>query len=63
MFSRLFDIKHWRPAVIICFVVAMFATPADPVSMLLAAAGLCGLYFLGVGLRTYLHHKRGSRST
>jgi len=60
MLSRAFDIKHWRTAVLIAFVAAMLVTPADPTSMVLAALALCGVWFLGAGLRAFLGC--GSRS-
>lgn len=49
------DLKHWRAGVVTCFVIAMFVTPADPISTLLAAAGLCTVYFLAAGLWTGLN--------
>ena len=42
--------SKWRVAVMIIFVLAMFLTPADPISMLLLAIPLTFLYFLGVGM-------------
>lgn len=59
MACRLLDIKKWPYAVVICFVIAMLATPADPLSMILVALPLCGLYFLAVGLCTYFNRKCG----
>jgi len=58
MLSRLFDIKHWRLAVLICFVASMLVWVGDPGAMILTAVPLCGLYFLGVGIRTFLQRKR-----
>lgn len=43
-------LSKWRIAVMIIFVLAMFLTPADPISMLLLAVPLTGLYFMGIGL-------------
>ena len=43
-------LSKWRVAVMIIFVVAMFLTPADPISMLLLAVPLTLLYFLGIGM-------------
>jgi len=34
----------------IIFVLAMFLTPADPISMMLLAVPLSLLYFLGIGM-------------
>ena len=41
-------LEKWRIAVLIIFVLAMFLTPADPISMLLLALPLTCLYFGGV---------------
>ena len=41
-------IKRWRIAVLIIFVMSMLLTPADPISMLLMALPLTGLYFGGI---------------
>jgi sec-independent protein translocase protein TatC len=42
-------VKGWRLAVVVAFVVAMVATPdPSPVSQILMALPLVGLYFLGV---------------
>lgn len=43
-------LSRWRIAVMIIFFLAMFLTPADPISMLLLAVPLTLLYFLGVGM-------------
>jgi sec-independent protein translocase protein TatC len=43
-------LEKWRIAILVIFVVSMVLTPADPVSMMLMAFPLSGLYFLGVGL-------------
>lgn len=42
--------EKWRIAILAIFVIAMFLTPADPISMLLMAVPLTILYFLGIGL-------------
>ncbi|MCA9206398.1 MAG: twin-arginine translocase subunit TatC, partial [Planctomycetales bacterium] len=42
--------EKWRIAILAIFVIAMFLTPADPISMLLMAVPLTFLYFLGIGL-------------
>ncbi len=39
---------HWRIAIMVIFILAMFLTPADPISMLLLAVPLTILYFGGV---------------
>ncbi len=41
-------LEKWRIAILIIFVLSMILTPADPISMLLMALPLCGLYFLGI---------------
>jgi sec-independent protein translocase protein TatC len=43
-------LQKWRIAILVIFVIAMLLTPADPVSMLLMACPLTGLYFLGIAL-------------
>ena len=43
-------LAKWRVAVMIIFVLAMFLTPADPISMMLLAVPLSLLYFLGIGM-------------
>lgn len=43
-------VNQWRVAVMIIFVLSMFLTPADPISLLLLALPLCFLYFLGIGM-------------
>jgi sec-independent protein translocase protein TatC len=43
-------LEKWRIAILAIFVISMVLTPADPISMLLMAVPLTGLYFLGVGL-------------
>lgn len=47
-------IDKWRIAVLAIFVLSMFLTPADPISMLLMACPLTVLYFGGVLLCKYL---------
>jgi sec-independent protein translocase protein TatC len=41
-------LAHWKIAVLIVFVLSMFLTPADPMSMLLMAIPLTVLYFGGI---------------
>ena len=45
-------LEKWRIAILIIFVLSMILTPADPVSMLLMACPLSGLYFLGIAMAT-----------
>ena len=42
--------SKWRIAILVIFILSMFLTPADPISMLLLAVPLTGLYFLGIGM-------------
>ncbi len=42
--------SKWRIAVVVIFTISMFLTPADPGSMLMMAAPLTLLYFLGIWL-------------
>jgi sec-independent protein translocase protein TatC len=50
--------QQWRMAILIIFVVAMVLTPADPVSMLLMAIPLCGLYVLGIAMCLWMPKSR-----
>jgi sec-independent protein translocase protein TatC len=52
-------ISKWRVAILVIFVVSMFLTPADPVSMLLMAVPLTFLYFGGILLCRWMP-RRGS---
>ncbi len=51
-------LEKWRVAILIIFVVSMVLTPADPISMLLMAIPLCGLYFLGIGMAVWMPKQR-----
>ncbi|HRX78958.1 MAG TPA: twin-arginine translocase subunit TatC, partial [Pirellulaceae bacterium] len=51
-------LEKWRIAILGIFVISMFLTPADPVSMLLMAVPLTALYFLGVGLCQWMPRGR-----
>ena len=51
-------IEKWRVAILTIFVVSMVLTPADPVSMLLMAVPLCGLYFLGIGMSQWMPRQK-----
>ena len=51
-------LAKWRLAVLVIFVVAMFLTPADPISMMLLAAPLTVLYFGGIGLCKWMPRTR-----
>ncbi len=51
IFSLQVYLSKWRLAVLIIFVAAMVITPtADPITMLLMALPMTGLYFLGIAL-------------
>jgi sec-independent protein translocase protein TatC len=43
-------ISKWRISIMIIFVISMFLTPSDPISLLFLAIPLSFLYFLGVAL-------------
>lgn len=43
-------IKHWRIMVLSFFVVAAFLTPPEPVSQILMALPLCGLFGISIGV-------------
>jgi sec-independent protein translocase protein TatC len=51
-------IAQWRVAILTIFVVAMVLTPADPVSMLLMALPLCGLFVVGIAMCKYMPQGR-----
>jgi sec-independent protein translocase protein TatC len=51
-------IAQWRIAILTIFVVAMLLTPADPISMLLMAGPLCGLYLVGIMMCKYMPRGR-----
>jgi sec-independent protein translocase protein TatC len=51
-------IAQWRIAILTIFVVAMILTPADPISMLLMAGPLCGLYVLGIMMCKFMPRGR-----
>jgi sec-independent protein translocase protein TatC len=51
-------LEKWRIAILVIFVVSMVLTPADPISMLLMALPLCGLYFLGIGMAVWMPKQR-----
>ncbi len=52
-------IEKWRIAVLVIFVISMFLTPADPMSMILMAVPLCLLYFLGIAMAIWMPRGRG----
>ncbi len=45
----------WRIAVVAIFALSMILTPADPISMILLAVPLTGLYFLGILMCRWLN--------
>lgn len=47
-------VKKWRIAVVVIFILSMFLTPADPISMLLMAGPLCFLYVTGILFCKYM---------
>jgi sec-independent protein translocase protein TatC len=47
-------LDKWRIAIMVIFVLSMFLTPADPISMLLLAMPLTGLYFLGIAMCQFM---------
>lgn len=48
---RLFDLHHWRYAIVIILLLAAVITPTpDLFNMLLIAAPICALYFLSAVL-------------
>ena len=51
-------LEKWRIAILIIFVLSMILTPADPISMLLMALPLSGLYFLGIAMAQWMPRGR-----
>ncbi len=51
-------LSKWRIAIMAIFVVSMFLTPADPLSMVLLALPLTLLYFLGIALCVWMPRNR-----
>jgi sec-independent protein translocase protein TatC len=51
-------LEKWRIAILVIFVIAMFLTPADPMSMLLMATPLTALYFLGIAMAHWMPRTR-----
>ncbi len=54
IFSLKSYLEKWRIAVLVIFVISMFLTPADPMSMILMALPLCCLYFLGIAMAKWM---------
>ena len=58
IFSIRAYLEKWRIAVLVIFVISMFLTPADPMSMILMAVPLCVLYFLGIAMAQWMPRGR-----
>jgi len=58
MFTIEAYLAKWRVAVLIIFIVSMFLTPADPLSMLMLAGPLTILYFFGIALCRFMPRNR-----
>ncbi len=54
LFSTTQYLKSWRMAIMCIFVLSMFLTPSDPISMLMMAVPLTLLYFFGILLCMYM---------
>ena len=54
IFSVATYLGKWRIAILCIFVLSMFLTPSDPISMLMMAVPLTILYFIGVLLCIYM---------
>ena len=54
MFTTAAYLAKWRVANLVIFIIAMFLTPADPLSMLLLGGPLTVLYFLGILLCKFM---------
>jgi sec-independent protein translocase protein TatC len=51
-------LEKWRIAVFVIFFVSMVLTPAEPISMILMAIPLTGLYFLGIAMCRWMQPNR-----
>lgn len=58
LFSVQVYLSNWRMAILFIFILSMFLTPADPISMLLMAMPLTLLYFFGIGLCVYMPRQK-----
>ena len=58
IFSVANYVEKWRIAVLVIFIVSMVLTPAEPISMILMAIPLTGLYFLGIAMCRWLRPNR-----
>jgi sec-independent protein translocase protein TatC len=58
MFTIEAYLAKWRVAVLVIFIVSMFLTPADPLSMLMLAGPLTILYFFGITLCRFMPRNR-----
>ena len=52
----------WRYAVVGVFIVAAIVTPPDPISQLLLALPIIGLYFISIGCVKIIELRRGRQS-
>ncbi len=43
-------LKHWKIMVVAIFIVAAFLTPPEPISQILMAMPMCGLYAISIGV-------------
>lgn len=59
IFSVEVYLQKWRIAVLVIAVISMVLTPADPMSMMMMAVPLTGLYFLGIGLCRWMPRAKG----
>ena len=51
-------LAKWRVAIMVIFIISMFLTPADPLSMVLLAVPLTILYFFGIALCKWMPRNR-----
>ena len=58
IFSVRIYLEKWRIAILVIFILSMILTPADPISMLLMAAPLSGLYFIGIAMAQWMPRRR-----
>ncbi len=59
IFSVEVYLQKWRIAVLVIAVISMVLTPADPMSMMMMAGPLIGLYFLGIAICRWMPSAKG----
>ena len=47
-------LRHWKASIVVLFIVAAILTPPEPISQILMAAPMVGLYFISVGVAYFV---------